>query len=520
MKKLIVDINTILQENLILSPKETVLCAVSSGQDSILLFLMFLHLKRQWKLHLGLIYCHHFWQRTNFFSFWQVWKVAFIFKVPSFFILTETPLSTENQARNWRQKSLERLSLLQNCNQIAFGHTASDKIETALWHLIRGSSPSGLNCIQAKILSKRTFVHLFFPIFETKSFKLVKKSVKQKKQFFCSQNSQILFYPNSKNLQLFFTNRKLSSKKNLIVSPFVFFRVVKQKFLTKKFLSLWPVEKKYFQLFQKNHPVFFKPSAYSLTSSVTELKIHEENDLIWKQKVSLKKEKIFLISSHSENLLFFSFFFKTNSVDPIFKKLRPLINLHREDILKFTKYYFLPVIPDPTNAFSKLSRNKIRNQLIPTIRYLFYSNFDLSVLQFLKILEKEDAQSQESVRRVHQILLETVLLSNCSFKQQGAKNLFSLKSKSELLELKKKKKRIRRTTQNYSPTKVETNKSNLHRELNLSVSIRTIFQKFPISVQSNIIKKIFFNYTSIQLNYSQIETLRFLILSKKFERDE
>ena len=190
MKKLVTEINTILQENFIIYPTQNLLCTVSSGQDSIFLFFVFLHLKNQWNLNLGLVYCHHFWQKTNFFSFRQIWKISFLFDLPCFIALTEKKLSTENQARNWRQKSLERVTLLQNSSEIAFGHTGSDKLETALWNLIRGSSPNGLNSNQKMTLSKRTFVQNFFSVNSTACFKPRKTEIQIKKQFFYRLNSK------------------------------------------------------------------------------------------------------------------------------------------------------------------------------------------------------------------------------------------------------------------------------------------------------------------------------------------
>ena len=420
MKKMIEEINTILQENLIIYPSQTLLCTVSSGQDSILLFFVFLHLKTQWNLNLALTYCHHFWQRTNFFSFWQIWKIAFIFQLPCFLVLAEITLSTENQARNWRQKSVERVALLQNSSEIAFGHTASDKLETALWHLIRGSSPNGLNCIKQTNFSKTTFVHIFFSVQPTKSFKGKKTDFKEKK----------------------------------------------------KCVSFWSFPKKFFEFLKKLNQFNQESSDFSSAFLPNNLITQVENSENVSQKFYFKKEKKSLGFSPLDNVIFFSFCLKKITVIPVFKKLRPLSNLHREDVLKFIEHYLLPVIPDPTNAFSNLSRSKIRNQVIPSIRYLFQSNFDLACTQFLNILENESCDSEQGLKKIHQTLLTTLFLYNLRIDHSQKK-------------------------------------------INLSLLIRYKFKKLPISLQSKIVKKIFFNYSSSQLNFSQIETLRFFILSKK-----
>lgn len=446
MKKLVTEINTILQENFIIYPTQNLLCTVSSGQDSIFLFFVFLHLKNQWNLNLGLVYCHHFWQKTNFFSFRQIWKIAFLFDLPCFIALTERKVSTENQARNWRQKSLERVTLLQNSSEIAFGHTGSDKLETALWNLIRGSSPNGLNSNKKMTLSKRTFVQNFFSVNSTTCFKPRKKEFKIKKQFFYRLNSK------KKSFGLWSPTIRL-------------FRFLdKIGFVTKKISSLY----------------------FGLLINMFSIELEKPENL--GELLILKKEK--------KCLIFFSFCFKKRSFGPVFKKIRPLSTLHREDILKFSEHYFLPVIPDPTNAFSNFSRSKIRNQLLPVIRYLFSSNFDLAFIQFLNILEIDYSNSDQSLKKIYKFFLKTLFFPNSATKII----IFSECSIGE-----------KNSQQNRDLLKV----SYFEKNISLSLQLRSEFQKFPISIQSKILKKIFFYYSSSQLNYAQMETLQFLIRSKK-----
>lgn len=449
MKKLITEINTILQDILIIYPRQNLLCTVSSGQDSILLFFVFLHIKNHWNLNLGLVYCNHFWQRRNFFSFWQLWKIAFLFDLPYFVVLTEQNLSTENQARNWRQTSLERVAGLQTFNQIVFGHTGSDKLETALWNIIRGSSPNGLNGIQQINLTKKIFVQKFFSANSMKCFKPRKNNFQYKKQFFYRLNSKKKSFRLWSRWILFFQSHK---KTSLITKQLSCFSFV---FLENIFLTELQNSENVIELLN-----FFK-----------------------------QKEKKYL------NFLFFSFCLKKMSVNPILRKIRPLTSLHREDILKVTQYYFLPVIPDPTNTFSFFSRSKIRNQLLPVIRYLFSTNFDLAITQFLKLLETESYDSEQSVLTQYQLFLKMVFLVDLQNK---------LVSLSDFLILEKR----------FQKTKF-VDLTSFEKKIFLSKLLRCHFQKLPISIQSKIIKKIFFYYSLSQLNYPQIETLRFLLIRKK-----
>lgn len=193
-------------------------------------------------------------------------------------------------------------------------------------------------------------------------------------------------------------------------------------------------------------------------------------------------------------------------------KIRPLITLHREDILKFTEYFFLPVIPDPTNSFSRFSRSKIRNQLLPVIRYLFSTNFDFSFIQFLKILENESFDSEKSLKILYKNFSKTVFLFHLRhFPNEIWDTPFVEKNKvvffPELVPQRAFGGLIQKTSE-----KNKVLRSYLGKNKFLSRLLRSQFKKLPISIQSKILKKIVFYYSSSQLNYAQIENLRFLII--------
>ena len=138
----------------------------------------------------------------------------------------------------------------------------------------------------------------------------------------------------------------------------------------------------------------------------------------------------------------------------------------------------------------------LRNQVLPIIRYLFSSNFDLAFIQFLKILEIDYSNSDQSLKKIYKIFLKTLffynsetkilIFSECSIAEKNAQQ------NKDLLKL-----------------------SYFEKNIFLSLQLRSQFQKFPISIQSKILKKIFLYYSSNQLNYAQMETLLFLIRSKK-----
>ena len=167
---MISEINSIFCQKNKIKPKDICICSFSGGQDSVLLFIILLHLKKQWNIEIQLLHFHHFWQQQNFFSVQQVWKLSFIFKNPFYIITSEVFLNTEKKARQWRQEGLERISFIEKSNKIVTGHTASDRIETAFWHLIRGTSPQGLISLKWQtilIVQTEFFSISKFFIFET-----------------------------------------------------------------------------------------------------------------------------------------------------------------------------------------------------------------------------------------------------------------------------------------------------------------------------------------------------------------
>jgi tRNA(Ile)-lysidine synthase TilS/MesJ len=79
-------------------------------------------------------------------------------------------LSAEKEARNWRHSMLQRTAHFYKFSSIYFGHTETDRLETLLFQLLRGSGIQGVHSIQWKREIK------FFSFFLSKfSFFTLKK---------------------------------------------------------------------------------------------------------------------------------------------------------------------------------------------------------------------------------------------------------------------------------------------------------------------------------------------------------
>lgn len=152
--------------------KNTRICAISGGQDSIFLLILFLHLQKENSEKLTIVSCNHFLQTQNFRGIWHVWKLAFILKFSYYVVFSNKSLQTEQISKIWRYSCFNRIIKLENAREIAVGHTLQDKIETGLWFFLRGTSPLGVTNFTNKTKFSTTQSSNYFPQFN----KSVRKS--------------------------------------------------------------------------------------------------------------------------------------------------------------------------------------------------------------------------------------------------------------------------------------------------------------------------------------------------------
>ena len=184
-------LNKFFQQNKILKPNIVILTAISGGQDSSFLFFLLLQFKNQWNWKLALIWCNHLWQTENFYSMLHIFKLSIFFQLPFFFVITEKYILSEQKARHWRLNVFQRIALYSHTEYILNGHTASDRIETTLFHLLRGSGVEGFaNFKYKKIISNNKWKNFFVKTLsknKTLKYKLLKKKIflqKSKKPYF------------------------------------------------------------------------------------------------------------------------------------------------------------------------------------------------------------------------------------------------------------------------------------------------------------------------------------------------
>lgn len=161
-------IDRFLKQKTPLKPYDTVFLAVSGGQDSICLLFFFFQLQIEWEISLQIVWCNHLWQLDTFYTMREIVKVAFLLQTPLKGLVSSQSLIFEKDSREWRYKSLQRLLCFYQSANLLTGHTASDKIETVLFNLLKGSGSYGINALRGtKLIRKKSTNRKIFTIRET-----------------------------------------------------------------------------------------------------------------------------------------------------------------------------------------------------------------------------------------------------------------------------------------------------------------------------------------------------------------
>lgn len=362
--------------NNFLQNKTRLLCTTSSGQDSTLNFFLLVHAKEKKNLYLTILYCQHFWQTKNFFSVLLLYKLSFIFELPYHICLPQNDLGTENQSRVWRKKVFSRVSKLENSLTLLTGQTLTDKSENMFQNLLRGTSPKGLYKTKY-LISKKTICFFFSAVilkptfYFYKSQSLLKKLKEKKIKLAKIENQYKTKFRKNKTflfqhkLNLYFYQRKVYKESKKVKQNLYFFLLKQgQRYSINPNLFL-PIA---------NYSFFFKKS--------------KTNQPLSGENVEVKKNEYFIFLIIEKQFSVSFCFYSKGVKTPIILK-KPLLETTRFTISKLRKFYNFPIISDMTNFSSKFSRNKIRYNLFPLIRYLFLPNFEFLLNNFLKNLESE-----------------------------------------------------------------------------------------------------------------------------------
>lgn len=131
----------------LLRKSSSILIAVSGGQDSLCLAQLLIFARAKWDWKLAIAHCDHKWRIDSTDNAHHVQKLSNGWGLPFYLRTTEIDLVSEAAARNWRYKMLAEMAIEAACQIVVTGHTQSDRAETVLYNLVRGSGTNGLQSL-------------------------------------------------------------------------------------------------------------------------------------------------------------------------------------------------------------------------------------------------------------------------------------------------------------------------------------------------------------------------------------
>ncbi|MEH1833389.1 MAG: tRNA lysidine(34) synthetase TilS [Nostoc sp.] len=126
---------------------QRLLVAVSGGQDSLCLIKLLLDLQSKWGWYLGIAHCDHRWRSDSQANAHHVENLAKTWGISFYLETANESINSEATARDWRYQALSAIAQANNYQYIVTGHTASDRAETLLYNLIRGTGADGLQAL-------------------------------------------------------------------------------------------------------------------------------------------------------------------------------------------------------------------------------------------------------------------------------------------------------------------------------------------------------------------------------------
>ena len=131
----------------LLERNQRLLIAVSGGQDSLCLSKLMLDLQPKWGWYVGIAHCDHCWREDSQANANYVKQISQNWDIPFYLETASQSLPSEAAARNWRYEALLKIANQNNYQCIITGHTATDRAETLVYNLMRGSGADGLQAL-------------------------------------------------------------------------------------------------------------------------------------------------------------------------------------------------------------------------------------------------------------------------------------------------------------------------------------------------------------------------------------
>ncbi|MCM1984823.1 tRNA lysidine(34) synthetase TilS [Lyngbya confervoides] len=140
-------LHTLLRQHPYLPPRSRLLLGFSGGQDSLCLLQLLRDLQPKWHWDLAIAHCDHRWPPDSHLNAQHVAQLAQTWQITLHSFLAPKRLKGEAEGRTWRYQVMSDLAQQQGYTHLVTAHTASDRAETLLYNLVRGSGMDGLQAL-------------------------------------------------------------------------------------------------------------------------------------------------------------------------------------------------------------------------------------------------------------------------------------------------------------------------------------------------------------------------------------
>jgi tRNA(Ile)-lysidine synthase len=136
-----------LRQRQLLDKGQSIVLGFSGGQDSMCLLQLLQDLQPKWGWRLAIAHCNHRWPLDSDKNAAHVATLAQQWNLECFRFTAPKVLKGEAEGRTWRYQVLTELAHNQGFSAVLTAHTASDRAETLLYNLFRGSGMEGLQAL-------------------------------------------------------------------------------------------------------------------------------------------------------------------------------------------------------------------------------------------------------------------------------------------------------------------------------------------------------------------------------------
>jgi len=141
-------LHILLRKRNLLPKNSRILMAVSGGQDSLCLTQLLIEIGVHWQWSIGIVHCDHRWRADSEKNAEHVLQLAQQWRVESWLCVATRELNSEAAARHWRYEQFGDVARREGFTHVVTGHTQSDRAETVLYNLLRGTGMDGLGTLQ------------------------------------------------------------------------------------------------------------------------------------------------------------------------------------------------------------------------------------------------------------------------------------------------------------------------------------------------------------------------------------